>query len=62
MRKKFIIMTVMLMAGLSTGCGKKGTESNNPGTESNDSGMESNNSGMESGSSQVEEQSDPAGS
>lgn len=39
-------MTFLLMAGLSAGCGKGGTESNHPGTESI--------------SSQVEEQSDPA--
>ena len=67
MKKRIYLLTLILMAGLCTGCGKEGTESNegteiiegteiNEGTE-NIEGTESNDLRMEGESSQAEESS-----
>lgn len=67
MKKRIYLLTLILMAGLCTGCGKEGTESNegteiiegteiNEGTE-NTEGTESNDLRMEGESSQAEESS-----
>ena len=64
MKKRIYLLTLILMAGLCTGCGKEGTESNegteiiegteiNEGTE-NIEGTESNDLRMEGDSSQAE--------